>query len=229
MIYLLEQFQNAGENMFTGLIQKVGRLISLEKKPEGATIIVALDAWDESLVPGESIAVNGICLTVVDVREGSFTADVLSKTLAITNLCDKKSGALLNLERALRVGDRYGGHMISGHIDGVGKVSALRTAGRDHVVEIKCHVDIMAGIVSKGSFACDGVSLTVSTVKQDMFSFEVNIIPYTWEHSNLSDWRIGSAVNLETDIMGKYVRKYMESHKSYDGVDFDALTKAGFV
>ncbi len=214
--------------MFTGLIQKVGQLAGLERKTGETKLIVTHDPWDKPLEPGESIAVQGTCLTVTSATSGRFNADVLDETLTMTNLESKRTGSMLNLERAMRAEDVYGGHMVTGHIDGTGKVSAIRTIGTYQVIEIKCRPELMTGMVTKGSIACDGISLTIAMLKND--SFEVHIIPHTFEHTSLQELRVGEAMNLETDVIGKYVRRYMEElNKAKSNINMETLTKTGFV
>ena len=214
--------------MFTGLIQKVGQLAGLERKTGETKLIVTHDPWDKPLEPGESIAVQGICLTVTSATSGRFNADVLDETLNRTSLESKRTGSMLNLERAMRAEDVYGGHMVTGHIDGTGKVSAIRTIGTYQVIEIKCRSELMTGMVAKGSIACDGISLTIAMLKND--SFEVHIIPHTFEHTSLRELRVGEAMNMETDVIGKYVRRYMEElNKAKSNINMETLTKTGFV
>lgn len=213
--------------MFTGLIQKVGRLSGVERVAGGARLIVGHDPWDEVLVPGESVAVNGACLTVAGSGNESFTCDLLDETAGRTNLADKPLGAALNLERALSVGDRFGGHIVSGHIDGLGKLTERRRAGRDWVFAFACDAEIAAGIILKGSIACDGVSLTVTSIAGGIF--EVNVIPFTLENSNLGGLAVGDTVNLETDLVGKYVRRYLGADGGESGLTMDRLRDAGFM
>lgn len=214
--------------MFTGLIQKVGQMASLEKKDGGTGLVVTHDPWDKPLQPGESIAVQGICLTVTSATSGRFNADVLDETLTRTSLENKKTGSMLNLERAMKTEDVYGGHMVTGHIDGTGKVSGIKNVGKYQAIEITCKYELITGMVVKGSIACDGISLTIAMLKND--SFEVHIIPHTFEHTSLRELRVGEAVNLETDVIGKYVRRYMEElNKAKSNIDIEMLTKTGFV
>jgi len=212
--------------MFTGLIQKVGKLDGLKKSGEGSVVTVAHDPWDEPLIPGESVAVQGVCLTVVRAAPKRFTCDVLLETLKRTNLGEAAKETPLNLERALRASDRLGGHFVTGHVDGVGKVKEVRVAGRDRVLNIECDKELARGIVMKGSISCDGVSLTVTAVSPT--GFEVNLIPLTWQNTSLSRLKAGAGVNLETDLIGKHVQCYLETDKSRSRLTLDKLRETGF-
>ena len=213
--------------MFTGLIETVGELRRFERSDGGASLVVGCSSFDAPLGIGESIAVQGACLSVTAFDEGSFSCDVLDETLSRTNLSEKAYGAPLNLERALELGDRLGGHLVSGHIDGLGKVSEIRPAGRDRVIAIECAESLLSGIVDKGSIAIDGISLTVSSVFAT--GFEVSIIPLTWEHTSLRVRNAGDSVNLETDMFGKYVQRILTAGASQTGVDLASLASAGFL
>jgi riboflavin synthase len=213
--------------MFTGLIEKVGRLVSLARTAEGGRITVRCDAWPEPLVDGESVAVQGACLTVVERGASGFVCDVLGETLGRTTLGGRAVGSLLNLERAMRADGRFGGHMVTGHVDGTGHVIGVRSTGRDWELAVGCGADLCEGLVFKGSVTIDGVSLTIASVRPD--GFTVNIIPFTWEHTSLRGLREGEAVNLETDIVGKYVRNYLRGTDSSRGsVTLEKLFAAGF-
>lgn len=213
--------------MFTGLIQKVGQLIRLENTHSGGIITIGSCKWNTLLVKGESVAVQGVCLTVTRPERNEFACDVLGETLARTNLISKQPGAALNLERALRAGDRLGGHFVSGHVDGIGKVLSFRKQGTDWVLKIGCNKDLLCNIIPKGSIACDGVSLTVTRISPA--SFEVNIIPFTYKHTTLGCLKTGEAINLETDMLGKYVRKYLSAGESSSVLGMDHLRRAGFL
>ncbi len=213
--------------MFTGLIEAVGELKQFTRSSGGAALVIGCPAWDQPLALGDSVAVQGACLTVTACDATSFTCDVLDETLHRTNLGSKAVGDALNLERALKLGDRMGGHIVTGHIDAMGRISAIRPAGRDRVVAINCDASIAAGVVEKGSIAIDGISLTVSAVSDA--GFEVNIIPFTWEHTSLRDRQEGDGVNLETDMLGKYVQRYLATAQSAGNVNMATLASAGFL
>jgi len=213
--------------MFTGLIESLGKLKSANRSQGGAALEISCAEWDVPLKLGDSVAVQGACLTVTACGATSFVCDVLDETLDRTNLGGKVAGDCLNLERAMKLGDRLGGHFVTGHVDAIGVISAIRMAGRDRIVAIKCDSGTVAGIVEKGSIAIDGISLTVSDVNDT--GFEVNIIPFSWEHTSLSARNIGDAVNLETDMLGKYVAKYLEKTSAKKEVGMNMLSSAGFL
>ena len=212
--------------MFTGLIPKVGRLERLDRTGGGACITILYDSRESPLEQGESVAVQGACLTVSRAGRDEFTCDVLDETLQRTNLGARQTGSLLNIERALKLGDRLGGHLVSGHIDGIGTLQSIRRIGRDRVLTVECSAELIGGIVLKGSIACDGVSLTVSGLSAG--SFEVNIIPFTWDNTSFRDLRPGDAVNLETDMLGKYVLRYVAGAGRGNDLTEDRLRQAGF-
>ncbi len=212
--------------MFTGLIERVGTLERIQKRGNGLTVSIASDAWEEALVEGESIAVNGACLTVSKADGSSrFEADVLLETVDRTSLAGKTAGSKLNLERAMRLGDRMGGHMVSGHIDGVGRIASLRRTGADHVVRVSCDEALLQEVVLKGSVALDGISLTVSAVGDGWL--EVQIIPHTWEQTALAGLNQGDIINIETDMVAKYVRKYVNSGNDEPSI-IERMNSAGF-
>ncbi len=200
--------------MFTGIVQQAGRVASMTFEGTAGVLKIDAAAWDEALVLGESIAVEGVCLTVTAHRASApgrveISFDVLEETFRRTNLSEKPPGALVNLERACRVGDALGGHILSGHVDGVGTIVSIEPTGRDWVVTIGCAPELMQGIVYKGSIAVNGISLTVAGVEDDRFS--IYIIPHTWEVTSLHEQQPGERVNLEIDMLGKYVKKYVEA------------------
>jgi len=213
--------------MFTGLIEAVGTLRTLDRHEGRARLTVAAPKWQTPLVPGESIAVQGACLTVAGFDAVSFHADVLEETLRRTNLMGKRGGQALNLERALRLGDRLGGHLVSGHVDTVGTLDSVRMEGRDRVLRIRCGREAAAEVVEKGSVALDGISLTVSAVSDD--AFEVCVIPWTWGHTSLQERQPGDTINVETDMIGKYIRRHLTQREGSGGVDHDMLAAAGFI
>jgi len=213
--------------MFTGLVEKTGTLRSLTRVGEGGRIVIEHSPWKEPLETGESVAVNGACLTVVDFSDDWFSSDVLEETLNRTTLGGKETGAVLNLERALRASDRLGGHIVAGHVDGTGTVTAVKHLERDKIIEVSCSGDLLLEMVVKGSVACDGVSLTISGLSEG--SFEVSVIPHTWSATALSHLSAGVAVNLETDIIAKHVRRFLSPDSGTSSLTIDKLRQAGFV
>lgn len=212
--------------MFTGLIQQVGRLEQVAFHGEAGRLTLSAD-FPSPLEIGESIAINGACLTLAEHNGTQRVFDVLQETLAKTALGDKSSGARLNLERALRMGDAVGGHWVSGHVDGTGKLRRVEKSGRDIVLTISAS-DLIADIIPKGSIALDGVSLTVVDVDTGNGTFSVHIIPHTWEQTALSSLNPGERVNLETDMIGKYVRAALERQASPPTATLEKLRNAGF-
>lgn len=212
--------------MFTGLIQKLGTFAGIRRTDGGAVIDLATDAWETPLEKGESVAVQGVCLTVTDIRSDGFSADVLDETLRVTALGTLRPGCRVNLERALRPTDRMGGHIVQGHVDGLAELLSVRPAGRDHCLRFACRAEEFRYIVHKGSVALDGTSLTVSAIPGEG-EFEVCLIPTTWRETSLSERVPGDRVNLETDIVGRYVEKFLGKTAS-GGVTMEMLQNAGF-
>jgi riboflavin synthase, alpha subunit len=186
--------------MFTGLIEEQGRVLTL---PRNGKLSLAASKVTEGLALGDSIAVNGVCLTVSAFSGQRFTADVMPETLHRSNLGELRTGSLVNLERALPATGRFGGHFVSGHIDGVGSLLSVRPEGNALIFSIRAAPELLRGIVEKGSVAIDGISLTVVEVTETLFS--VSVIPHTAAVTTLSGKRPGDRLNLETDMIGKYV------------------------
>ncbi len=193
----------------------------------GWTLTVSHDAWDDSLVLGESIAVQGACLTVTAFGDGWFTADILDETVQRTALRTLREGSRLNLERALALGDRLGGHIVSGHIDETGTLLGIEARGRDGAWRVKCSQALSRQTVMKGSIAIDGVSLTVSGLGDD--SIEVNLIPHTLHATSLCERQPGDALNLEGDILGKYVARLLGRDTSSSTITEAMLRENGFL
>jgi riboflavin synthase len=193
--------------MFTGLIEALGEVADLAPRPVGFRLTVTTTLAQE-LTPGDSLAVNGVCLTVVSRTSGSIQADIGPETARITTLGALRRGQTLNLERPMRADGRFGGHLVQGHVDGTGSVVALRADGDAHWIRVTFPPDLASYMVRKGSVAVDGVSLTVADLGRD--SFDVMIVPFTWQHTNLSSLGAGDRVNLECDMVGKYVARAVE-------------------
>ncbi|HTM03218.1 MAG TPA: riboflavin synthase [Vicinamibacterales bacterium] len=189
--------------MFTGLIEAVGRVADVATAPAGVKLRIAtLLAAD--LQPGESVAVNGVCLTVT-AAGGAMHADIGPETARVTTLGSLRGEEPVNLERSMRADSRFGGHFVQGHVDAVGQIENVRQEGDAHWLTVR-YPDLMAPyLVPKGSIAVDGISLTVAALRDG--TFDVMIIPFTWEHTNLSARRVGDRVNLEGDMLGKYVAR----------------------
>ena len=211
--------------MFTGIIQQVGTLAGRMARGNGQRVAIRHGAWDSPLLLGESVAVNGCCLTVAEIGAGRFEADVLNETLQKTNLGEKSTGAPLNLERALRLDERLGGHLVQGHVDGTGVVKALTKTGTDRVLEVACVTDLADGLMLKGSVAIDGVSLTLVALSAGTFT--VHLIPHTWDQTAFKALKPGDRVNLETDLIGKYVKRYVAALKP-GGLSVEDVRRSGF-
>jgi riboflavin synthase len=190
--------------VFTGLINELGQVSSIERSPEGALLRIEAGFTSE-LRDGDSVAVNGVCLTAVEVDDGSFSAEAMNETLARTSLGALGGGARVNLELPLRAGDRLGGHVVQGHVDGVGTVAGRAGDGFAVRLRVDAPEEVLRYVVEKGSIAVDGVSLTVGEV--DDRSFTVSLIPETLERTNLGTMQQGEPVNLEVDVLAKYVEK----------------------
>jgi riboflavin synthase len=187
--------------MFTGLVECVGIVTSAIAVPHGVRLEVCA-GWQPEVTPGESVAVNGVCLTVVDAVDGQLTMDVGPETIRVTTLGRVAPGRKVNLERALRAGDRMGGHFVQGHVDTTGTLLDVRGASDFTWMVFSLPPRHEPWIIPKGAIAVDGISLTVATL--GLSEFSVQIVPFTWEHTSLPDLRSGDAVNLEFDMLGKY-------------------------
>jgi len=192
--------------MFTGLIADLGTLTALERDDAGATLRISSQLAAE-LGDGDSVAVNGVCLTAIDVGAGEFAAQAINETLARSSLGQLQAGAKVNLELALRAQDRLGGHVVQGHVDGNGRVSAIRQEGFSRVLEIELDQRLARYLVEKGSVALDGVSLTVSALGEH--GFAVSLIPETLARTNLGAIEQGASVNIEVDILAKHVERLL--------------------
>ena len=190
--------------LFTGLVQDLGTVAAVEAGPDGVRLAVRTGLAPE-LAEGDSVAVNGVCLTATAIADGHIWADVMHETLRRSSLAAVRTGTPVNLELPLRPSDRLGGHVVQGHVDGTGTVRAVRDDGFSRVLELAAPPQLLRYVVQKGSIAVDGVSLTVAAVDDDGFS--VALIPETLERTNLGSARPGTPVNLEVDVLAKYVEK----------------------
>lgn len=216
--------------MFTGLIEEVGALQSIQRAPEAVVLAIRAQKVLDGVKIGDSIAVNGVCLTVTSYSQNAFTADVMPETLARTGLGRLSPGDPVNLERALAAGERFGGHFVSGHVDGTGKIVSRRSYGNAILFEIAAPDEILRYIIPKGSIAIDGISLTVVAVEDR--SFTVSIIPHTLEQTVLMHRRAGDAVNLECDMIGKYIERFLtfrEERKKPGTLTESFLSEHGFL
>ncbi len=195
--------------MFTGIVEETGRVLAFEPKAEAWSLAVAAHAALADLALGDSIAVNGCCLTVAQFDAGSFRFDVLEETRRLTNFAALKPGAAVNLERSLRLNGKIGGHFVTGHVDAMGTVATFEQRGKDHYLRVRVAPPLMRHVVHKGSIAIDGISLTIAEAEDDAFA--VWIIPHTRAVTNLREKRAGDPVNLEFDLLGKHVEKLLAS------------------
>lgn len=213
--------------MFTGIIKEVGVLRSRTPMGESAELSVGCERILEGLAMGDSVAVNGVCLTVTRPEKEGFSADLSAETLARTTLGNLSTGAPLNLELPLRMGDVFGGHLVQGHVDELGKVAKFVSAGQGKELTIRVGEGTMRYIVPKGSIAVDGVSLTVVDIEGD--TFRVALIPVTLEQTSLGRLELGDSVNLEVDIFAKYVERMVRPFVRESGIDEEFLRRTGFI
>ena len=216
--------------MFTGIIEELGTIRGVSLTKDGGELQIAATTVLGGTKLGDSIAVNGTCLTVTKLEKDGFTAFVMAESLRRTNLGNLKRGSVVHLERAMAADGRFGGHMVTGHIDGQGTFLSQKPEGQAVVLTIGADPEILSGIVEKGSIAIDGTSLTVMDVSKD--SFRVGIIPHTGGHTALLDRPKGYACNLETDVIGKYIQKFLakntESTPKKSTLTMDFLRENGF-
>lgn len=215
--------------MFTGLIEEIGIVKSIHQSGKSATLVVGASRVLGDVKRGDSISTNGVCLTVTQFNSNEFTVDVMPETMKRSNLGKLKSGSKVNLERAMKVGDRFDGHIVSGHIDGTGIIKSFEEDDNAIWVSVSCENELLKYIIEKGSIAIDGISLTVAYV--DDKTFEVSIIPMTKDDTTLISKKIGDKINLECDIVGKYVEKLMgfsEKEKGKSRMSAEFLRENGF-
>ena len=220
--------------MFTGIIEGLGTIREIRSEGQGKRMTVDADFFLEQTMLGDSICVSGACLTVVMIDNKRFTVDVSPETLAKTTFKSAKIGDRVNLERALRLSDRIDGHLVSGHIDGIGTVTLKQNMGNAIIVSFKVPESISHYMIQKGSVAVDGISLTINNCSHD--SFDVSIIPHTAKLTTIGFKKAGDLVNIETDMIGKYVERFVggkrhdeKKKKSGSALDMEFLAKSGFV
>lgn len=212
--------------MFTGIIEETGRIKNIKKGAASAVLEIQASKVLEDVGLGDSIAVNGVCLTVTGFSSSEFSADVMHETLNRSSLGTLKTGSAVNLERAMKADGRFGGHIVSGHIDGTGVIDDIRRDDNAVWYTIKAQESIMRYVVEKGSVALDGISLTVAEAGNGYF--KVSVIPHTAENTTLSMRRKGERINIENDIIGKYVEKLMSPDRRSGGITEEFLIKNGF-
>lgn len=216
--------------MFTGLVEEKGIVKNLHRGTKSAVLTISGQKIFDDLAIGDSVAVNGVCLTVTEIAGQNFKVDVMNETLLRSSLGNLVSGSYVNLERAMAANGRFGGHIVSGHIDGVGVIKSIRPDDIAVRYVISADPQIMQYIVQKGSVALDGISLTVSNVWQD--SFEVSVIPHTAKSTILSEKTVGSLLNIENDIIGKYIKRFLtaedKKEQNSSGITEEFLLRNGF-
>ncbi|WP_343345649.1 riboflavin synthase [Terrisporobacter petrolearius] len=215
--------------MFTGIIEEIGIIKNVKKDSKSSILTIQSKKIFEDINIGDSISVNGVCLTVTTLSNETFTADVMSETLSRSSLDGLKNGSYVNLERAMSASGRFGGHIVSGHIDGIGKIIKIKRDGNAIWYTVTVEDSLTKYIVEKGSIAIDGISLTVVKVNEN--SFSVSIIPHTSQETILSHRLVGDIVNIENDVIGKYVEKliiYEKNKKHESNITMDLLINNGF-
>ncbi|MGN0613465.1 MAG: riboflavin synthase [Porcipelethomonas sp.] len=216
--------------MFTGIIEEIGTVAAVKKTASEAKITIKAEKIFSNLKPGDSVAVNGVCLTASSISGSTFTADVMNETFSRSSLAAAKPGSHVNLERAMTADGRFGGHIVAGHVDGTGTITDIQNDGNAIWYTINTESRIMKYIIEKGSAAVDGISLTVAKVAGD--SFSVSVIPHTAKETILSEKNTGDIVNLENDVIGKYVEKllgFREETGSSGRITADFLAQNGFM
>ncbi|AJD28815.1 riboflavin synthase [Clostridium botulinum] len=219
-----------GVSLFTGIVEEVGRILKIEEGKDFLHISIEGSKVLNPLNIGESVAVNGVCLTVTSFNSNSFTADVMTETLNKSSLGTLSKGSLVNLERAVTLNKPLGGHIVSGHIDGTGEIINMKKEGIATLLEIKAKENLLKYMIPKGSVALDGVSLTLVDIKGK--SFTVSLIPHTIEETILVNKNIGDIINIECDVLGKYIYKFMYLKKEEalkNNISLDFLSKTGFL
>lgn len=212
--------------MFTGIIEEIGIVKSVTKGAKSFSMLITADLVASGLRPGDSVNTNGACLTVTSAGKDYFTVDVMPETMRKTNLGSLKQGSPVNLERALQLSSRLGGHLVSGHIDGTGLIRKLKKEDNAVWITVKTGAEILRYIIPKGSVSIDGISLTVVHVDED--SFDVSLIPHTMAVTTLQDKKAGDTLNIECDMIAKYIEKFTGNSGPGNGVNREFLDKYGF-
>lgn len=216
--------------MFTGIVEELGNIESLEKHSDGARIVISAKTVIDGTKDGDSIAVNGVCLTALNITPNSFSADVSQETLNRSTLGSLKQGSRVNLERAVTPSTRLGGHIVQGHVDGKGTFISAVQSGDFWTVRVGFPAEMARYFVYKGSVAIEGISLTIANLADD--HFEIAIIPKTWELTNLSSLKPGDEVNLEADVIAKYVERMMQygvKEAKTSNITMEKLAELGYI
>jgi len=214
--------------MFTGIIEEIGFIKQIQRKPQGGTLAIAASHVLVDSKIGDSIAIDGACLTMTQVDEAGFKADISAETLRRTTLGERKLGDAVNLERPLQLGDRLNGHLVLGHVDDVGTISGWQDEGDSSLMRVSVSSEVMRYVVYKGSVCVDGISLTIASLFDD--GFEIALIPHTKAVTTLGSKQIGNRVNIEVDLLGRYIERLLtnQSPKS-DSIDLTFLAEHGYL
>lgn len=213
--------------IFTGIVEELGVLKNVQKGARSSQLNIQAEVVLEGLHVGDSIAVDGVCLTVVSFDGSSFVADVMPETMEKTTLRQLHPGQRVNLERALQVGDRLGGHLVQGHVDGIGTIRQQSVLDIATLVTIAAPREVLRYCVHKGSITVDGISLTITGVDRDVLS--VSLIPHTYRNTTMGFKKVGDSVNLETDIIGRYIEKYLQAGREEGNMNMGFLAENGFI
>ncbi len=213
--------------MFTGIIKSIGKVVEMSSRGGGGHLQLKAEGLD-GLKSGDSLAVNGVCLTLSQVQAPRLWMDILGETLSLTNLGGLRPGEMVNLEPALKAGEELGGHLVTGHVEGVGRLISRESRGEDWIYTVFLPPRLRKNVVMKGSIALEGISLTIAALSSD--SFSVHIIPFTRSHTNVEVKREGDLLNIETDLLGKYVSRQLEDQLANSSrIDWEYLQKTGFI
>lgn len=212
--------------MFTGIIEETGAIRAIKKRGHSAIVTIGASSVLDGLKLGDSVAVNGVCLTVVSLSDSAFSADVMHETMTRSNLWHLNAGSVVNLERAMPMNGRFGGHIVSGHIDGTGTIRSVQKDENAVWYTVQTSAAILRYVIEKGSIAIDGISLTVAKISTHDFS--VSVIPHTAKATTLGERRVGDTVNLENDCIGKYVEKLLGVPAHQTGISKELLSRYGF-
>ena len=213
--------------MFTGIIKSIGKVVGLTSRGDGGRLELKAEGLI-GLQPGDSLAVNGVCLTLTEVHLPRLEMDVLNETLSKTDLGGIRPGEAVNLEPALKAGEELGGHLVTGHVEGMGRLLSRKAQGEDWIYTVFLPPGLRKNVVMKGSIALEGISLTIAALTSD--SFSVHLIPFTLDHTNLGAKREGDPLNIETDLLGKYVARQLESSsETSTRIDWEYLQETGFL
>jgi len=210
--------------MFTGIIEKVGKVKNIKKNTKSTVLSISVDDILNEVKLGDSIAINGVCLTVTSFTDKEFEADVMNETIKVTSLNKLNFGSVVNVERAMAANGRFDGHIVAGHVDQVGIVKNIKAVANSYLIDIEIKKENLDYVVNKGSITLDGISLTIAKLSGNIVT--VSIIPHTFKHTNLVSKRIGSEINVEFDVLGKYVAKQTKNNSN---ITQDFLRNNGYL